>query len=690
MRVGLTWEGVNQDAKILITFIAVAALIASLLTATLIPSKSEAVVGSDFMPGFIMSDAVFYNGYAMTAGEIQNFLNAQVPRCTLGDPGRPAGGIYTFSNGSQTLLANDCLKDYRAFISSTPADSICKAIPSGTMTAAQMIQIIGAACNVSQKVLLVILQKEQSLVTDSFPAQRQYDYATGFNCPDTAPCSSATGGLFKQLYSAARQMQVYGTGFYNWYPVGAWSNILYQDQRVLNGACGSGRVFIQSRATAALYYYTPYQPNAAALNNLYGTGDTCSAYGNRNFWRMFNDWFGNTLDTPAPIHWFNPERLADTRSGYRTVDGQIQNVGPVAAGSALRVPVLGRSGVPASGVGSVVLNVTVVNPSSEGHLTVFPSGESVPNASNVNFIAGQTVPNMVISKVGSDGSISILNGALSGQAHVIVDVAGWLPPSGSISSNTPTRIVDTRPGYATTDGQMQQIGPLNAGSDMRIPILGRAGVPSSGVGAVVLNVTAVSPSSSGHLTAFPTGEAVPNASNLNFAPGQTVPNMVIVKVGSGGSISLRNGAVTGGTNVVVDISGWLPSSGTFHSVTPARVADTRTSYSTIDGQIQNVGRISGGSSLRVPVLGRGGIPSSGVTSVAVNVTVVRPSSGGNLTAYPGGEFPPNTSNLNFVPDQIVPNMVVLRVGADGSIVIDNQAIGGSADVVVDVAGWFSN
>ena len=655
-----------------------------------IPDKADAVVGSDFIPGFIMSDAVFYNGYAMTAGEVQDFLNSQVPRCTLGDPGRPAGGIYTFSNGSQTRLANDCLKDHQAFINATPADSICKSIPSGTMSAAQMIQLIGSACNVSQKVLLVILQKEQSLITDSFPAQSQYDHATGFNCPDTAPCSAESSGLFKQIYAAARQMQIYGTGIYNWYPVGAWSNILYQDQRVLNGACGSGRVFIQSRATAALYYYTPYQPNSAALNNLYGTGDACSAYGNRNFWRMFNDWFGNTLDTPAPVHWFTPERIADTRPGYSTIDGQIQNVGPVSSGAALRVPVLGRSGVPATGVGSVVLNVTVVNPSSSGHLTVFPTGESIPNSSNVNFVAGQTIPNMVIAKVGNDGSISIQNGALNGQAHVIVDVAGWLPPSGTLTSNSPSRIVDTRPSYTTIDGQMQQIGPLAGGGTLRVPILGRAGIPNSGVGAVVLNVTAVDSTSSGHLTAFPTGESVPNASNLNFTPGQTVPNMVIVKVGSDGSISLQNGATTGGTNVVVDVSGWLPSSGNFHSVSPARIADTRPAYSTIDGRSQNVGRIAGGSSIRVPVLGRGGIPSSGVTSVAVNVTVVRPTSSGNLTAYPGGEFSPNTSNLNFVPDVIIPNMVVLRVGSDGTIVIDNKAIGGSADIVVDVAGWFSN
>ncbi|BAU98717.1 hypothetical protein [Aurantimicrobium minutum] len=650
------------------------------------PSKAEAVVGSDFIPGFIMSDSVFYNGYAMSAGEIQNFLNSKVPRCALGDPGKPKGGIFIYSNGTRTRYADNCLKDYVDFVPGTAADSICKAIPAGRMTAAQMIQLVGNACNVSQKVLIVIIQKEQSLITDAFPDLLQYERATGFNCPDTAPCSTASAGFFKQVYSAARQMQVYGTGVFNWYPVGAWSNILYQ----VGGSCGSSPVFIRNRATAALYYYTPYQPNAAALNNLYGTGDACSAYGNRNFWRLFNDWFGNTLDAPPPVHWFTPERIADTRPGYSTLDGRVQNVGPVAAGSTIKIPVLGRGGVPSAGVGSVVVNVTAVNPGGNGHLTVYPTGETLPNSSNVNFVAGQIVPNLVITKVGSDGTISILNGALNGQTHLIVDVAGWLPPTGTITSFSPSRIVDTRTSYQTVDGQLQQTGPLAAGGDLRIPVLGRAGIPASGVGSVVLNVTSVNSTSNGHLTAYPTGENVPNASNLNFVAGQTVPNMVVVKVGADGSVTLRNGAVSGATDIVVDVSAWLPSNGDYHPVSPVRIADSRPNYTTIDGQYQNTGRVSGGSAFKVKVLGRGGIPTTGVTAVAVNVTVVRPTFGGNLTAYPGGEFPPNTSNLNFVPDVIVPNMVILRVGSDGTIVIDNKAIGGSADVVVDIAGWFEN
>lgn len=278
-------------------FLTVAAVCALLLSSvTTAPTNSaQAANGADFNPGQIISDSVFYSGQAMSAQEIQAFLNVKVPRCTLGDAGRPAGGVYTFPNGSQTLLATTCLKDYSASISSLAGDSYCAALTGGTMSAAEMIYRVGVACNVSQKALLVLLEKEQSLISDSFPAQTQMDRATGFNCPDTAPCSSVSAGFFKQVYSAARQFQVYGTGSYNWYPVGQVSNVRYHP----NADCGASPVLIQNRATAALYYYTPYQPNSAALGNLYGAGDGCSAYGNRNFWRLYTDWFGSTTEPPG-------------------------------------------------------------------------------------------------------------------------------------------------------------------------------------------------------------------------------------------------------------------------------------------------------------------------------------------------------------------------------------------------------
>ncbi|SDR81557.1 hypothetical protein [Agrococcus carbonis] len=233
-------------------------------------TEAEAATAADFNPGNIISDQNFFDGDAMSASEVQSFLNAQVRQCETG---------YT------------CLKDYRQNAPSMPSNAYCAAMPArDNDTAASIITRVAQACDVSPRVLLVLLQKEQSLVSLTRPTQIRYDRATGFACPDTAPCDSSFGSFFYQVYYAARQFQRYAK-----HPE-SYNHRAGQQNRVLfhpNAACGSSTVYIANQATAGLYNYTPYQPNAAALTNLYGTGDSCSAYGNRNFWRMWTDWFGN-------------------------------------------------------------------------------------------------------------------------------------------------------------------------------------------------------------------------------------------------------------------------------------------------------------------------------------------------------------------------------------------------------------
>src|SRR5256886_4417057 len=190
------------------------------------------------------------------------------------------------------------------------------------------------------------------------------------------------------------------------------------------------------------------------------------------------------------------------------VDG---GLGPVPGGTAINVRVLGAGGVPASGVAAVVLNVTVTGPTSEGFLTVYPAGlQQVPLASNLNFLAGQTVPNRVIAKVGANGAISIYNG--SGLAHVVVDVNGWfsddtnwqLTGSGFKATLLPTRILDTRVG---TSDYGSPIGAMGPDTTMSLPVAGRGGVPGMTAQrpptAVVLNVTVTNPTAGDHLTIWP-------------------------------------------------------------------------------------------------------------------------------------------------------------------------------------------
>lgn len=259
---------------------------------------SDALSGSAFDAGRIIDDAVFYNGNSMTASQIQQFLNAKVPTCdTNGEQWHWTGRTraeHGIANGVPPPYT--CLKNKRV-------DTPFKAGVSGqcspmsaksNISAAQVIDNVARACGVSQKVLLVLLQKEQSLVTDDWPWPIQYRSATGYGCPDTAPCDSEYYGFFNQVYQAAKAYKRYRANPANYnYRAGRTNTILWHP----NTGCGTSNVYIQNQATAGLYIYTPYRPNAAALNNLYGTGDSCSSYGNRNFWRMYNDWFGSTYAT---------------------------------------------------------------------------------------------------------------------------------------------------------------------------------------------------------------------------------------------------------------------------------------------------------------------------------------------------------------------------------------------------------
>ncbi len=273
-----------------------------------------------------------------------------------------------------------------------------------------------------------------------------------------------------------------------------------------------------------------------------------NAYGSADLIVDLQGYVGAAAVSPGPAGFFNalsPMRVLDTRIGLGATAAQ---VGPQGS---IDVQITGRGGVPQSGVSAVVLNVTVTNPSATSHLTVFPTGGTVPVVSNLNFSAGQTVPNRVMVKVGVGGKLTFFNAA--GTADVIADVGGWFTDSSdSLATGagfigvTPTRILDTRIGAV----------PLGSGETRSLtvtrgPVLSI--LSTTPPRAVVLNVTVTSPSLPSYLTVFPDGSP-PVASDLNFVPGQTVPNLVVVKVASDGSIKLFN--LGGSVDVVVDLLGW--------------------------------------------------------------------------------------------------------------------------------------
>jgi hypothetical protein len=373
----------------------------------------------------------------------------------------------------------------------------------------------------------------------------------------------------------------------------------------------------------------------------------------------------------------SPARLVDSRGDGITIDGQYVRFGARPAGSVLEVQVTGRAGVPA-GATTAIFNVTAVDARADGFLTVFPCGDR-PNASNVNYVAGQVVPNAVIARLTNGGTICIFSYQTT---DLVVDVSGYFASTDSLQPiATPARLMDTRSDGSTIDGQYARIGARPAGSVVELVVAGRAGIPT-GATSVVLNVTAVDARANGFLTAFPCGSR-PNASNVNYVAGQVVPNAVIAKLTNAGTICIFSYETT---DIVVDVSGYFASTDSFQSIaTPSRLMDTRVDGFTIDGQYARTGLRPGGGTVQLQVDGRAGIPPD-ASSVVLNVTAADTAAPGFVTVYPVGQGRPTASNLNYVPGQNVPNLVVARVGAGGAVCLFTY---GATHLVVDVAGYFT-
>jgi alpha-tubulin suppressor-like RCC1 family protein len=209
-------------------------------------------------------------------------------------------------------------------------------------------------------------------------------------------------------------------------------------------------------------------------------------------------------------------------------------------------------------------------------------------------------------------------------------------------------------------------------------VAGVAGLPSSGVAAVALNLTAISVTGSGHVTAWPSGMPRPATSNVNFGSGQTVANLLVVGVGVGGRVSLLNAAGT--THLVADVQGWFPVGAGFTAGSPVRILDSRIGLGGPASPVSSEPR-------PVRVLGVGGVPASGVAAVVVNVTALGATRSTSLAVWPAGTRRPPTSTLALGPGQAVAHLVVAAPGAGGSF--DVAASGGTADVLVDLQGWFA-
>lgn len=371
---------------------------------------------------------------------------------------------------------------------------------------------------------------------------------------------------------------------------------------------------------------------------------------------------------PLPaLHSLTPSRLLDTRNGTGGTTGA------VAPGHTVTLKIRGAGGV-ASNATAVVLNLTVTKPTGSGYLTAYPYGGTRPTASNLNFTPGVTRANLAVVPIGANGDITLYNGS-NGSVQLVADAFGYnsTATGSKFTTTSPVRVLDTRNGTSAH-------GPVAAGATVNLQITGQHGVPT-GATAVVLNVTATTPKDSGYLTAWPSGTRQPPVSNLNFTRGQTIPNLVIVPIGSNGKVSIRNSSA-GTVQLIADQFGYYaPTAATsFTATTPGRLLDTRT------GTGAPKAAVGASHTLRVKVSGVDGIPA-GIKAIVLNVTETSPTSHGYVTVYPDGIARPTASNLNFTKQLTAPNLVLVPVSPSGYIDLYNGSTG-SVHLIADCFGFY--
>jgi hypothetical protein len=380
----------------------------------------------------------------------------------------------------------------------------------------------------------------------------------------------------------------------------------------------------------------------------------------------------------SPFVSFAPQRILDTRPDGATVDGLFQRGGVIGAGQTLELQVGGRAGV-AGDATSAILNVATLGSSAPGYLTIYPCGVTRPNASSVNYFPGVVRSVAVYGRLDTTGRLCIY--ALQA-THVIVDVNGYQPNSSSaFTTLTPARLLETRTGGATVDGQFNGIGRRGAGTVTELAVAGRGGVPADAT-AAILSVAGVFPDGPAFITVWPCGAVMPTASNVNLnSATDVVPNAVISRIGTGGRVCIFTPV---GMDVIADVSGYAPAGAQYNSLTPARLLDTRAGGSTVDDLFEGLGSVPADGTLQLEVTERGGVPS-GAVAVAINVTVTGARGPGFITVWPCGAARPQSSNLNYNPGTTTANLVMPGVGTGGQVCFYSLA---QTDLVVDVSGYF--
>lgn len=343
-----------------------------------------------------------------------------------------------------------------------------------------------------------------------------------------------------------------------------------------------------------------------------------------------------------------PRRLVDTRNlgADRLLKPNITYLSHVVG------PKTGNADVATA----VSLNVTAIDSADAGFVTIWPCDEAEPTTSSLNFGPHQAVPNAVVTRIAGDGSICV---KASAAVSILIDTNGWFPVGSYIQPKNPDRLADSRP------------GGIAANVPFDITVNGRFGVPTT-ASAALINVTITSPTADGFATVYPCGQAVPEASSINFRRGQTVANLVLAAAGDTGHTCIVSSVTT---NVIADVVAWMPSSADIRGQRPERIWDSRPRLTPIGAQ----------QSIHVPLRQTPNGPPLKAKGAVLNVTAVSPQRAGFMTVYTCGQPVPATSNINYPSGGANANLVIATSDAAGDICIYSDA---QSDVIVDVDGLF--
>jgi hypothetical protein len=611
-------------------------------------------------------------GQAMTAGDIYTVAGTGIAGDT-GDGGPAVSAqlnapLFVAVDGSGNLLISDT------------SDNVIREVPATTgtyfgipMTADDIYKVVGNG-------------------TAGYSGDGGPPTAAELNYPQGMTFDATGNLIIADGDSVVREVPV-TTGTYFGIPMTA-DDIYTVAGNTTNGYSGDG-----GPATSAELYY----PEGVAVD---GSGNLLIA-------DAFNNVIREVQASPGPARPpsggsyvpLAPSRIVDSRTG-------LGGVTTLAAqhGATVTLP----SSVPV-GATSVALNVTAVDATVAGYLSVYPSaaGGLPPLESSLNFVAGPAgcavpdcvAPNLVITKVSAANKVTVYNGS-GGTVDVVVDLEGYFNAPSATTGNAghyyglaPARVADTRCGdippapFCSPNVPAVNSHPaLGSNQSFNVTVAGQGGVPATGAAAAVVQLTATNPTTIGYLTAYPAGSARPTASNVNFVAGQTTSTRAIVPLGTNGAISVYNN--NGRTDVVVDVVGYL-SDGTgsltggslFNPVNPSRLADTRPGSNNA-----YAGTTLGAHAAEtVRVAGVGGIPASvngSPTAAALNVTEATATAVSFLTVTPTPLVPPaTTSDVNFAAGETRANADLAALSAPGSLSVYNDV--GRTDFIVDAFGYFA-